>query len=114
LRSGNEHSKMARGANLIQGVVMRCLALAGTLLVVVTVAFGISAHAAPKAKAQSTRYCAMYKGGGENCGFLSLDQCRQSLAGNGGMCVVAAIQDPRIKNPAAVTPMNRRDEEDTE
>jgi hypothetical protein len=91
---------------------MRCLALAGTLLVVVAVPLGTSAHAAPKAKA--TRYCAMYKGGGENCGFLSLDQCRQSLAGNGGMCVVAAIQDPRIKNPAAVKPMNRRDEEDTE
>lgn len=65
-------------------------------------------------KSQPTRFCIQYRGGGENCGFLSMQQCVQSLAGDGGMCVVAAIQDPRIKKPAPVTPMSPRDEDDTE
>ena len=73
-----------------------------------------AAEAAPKAKAQQTRYCAQYRGGGENCGFLSFQQCQQALSGSGGICVVAAIQDPWIRKPAPVTPMNPRDEDDTE
>jgi hypothetical protein len=65
-------------------------------------------------KPQPTRYCLQYRGGSENCGFLSMQQCMRSLSGDGGMCVVAAIQDPRIKKPAPVTPMTARDEDDTE
>ena len=77
------------------------------------VALPLNAYAAPKAK--QTRYCIHYRnGGGENCGFLSMQQCLQALSGDGGMCVVAAVQDPRIKRPAPVAPMNPRDEDDTE
>ncbi len=94
---------------------MRCLAVAGALLAFTAVALTAPpSSAAPKAKAQATRYCAQYRGGGENCGFLSMQQCQQSLSGNGGMCVVAAIQDPRIKRPAPVQEMSPRDEDDTE
>lgn len=92
---------------------MRCLAVAGSLLVFTAIALPV-ASAAPKAKAQPTRYCAQFRGGGENCGFLSMQQCRQAIAGDGGMCVIAAIQDPRIKNPSPVTDMTPRDEDDTE
>lgn len=92
---------------------MRCLAVSGAFLAFTAIALpALPASAAPKAKAQPTRYCAQYRGGGENCGFLSMQQCQQSLSGNGGMCVVAAIQDPRIKKPAPVTPMSPRDEDD--
>ncbi len=87
---------------------MRCF----TIITLLAVAVPTLADAAPKS--QPTRYCAQYRGGGENCGFLSMQQCREALAGNGGMCMVAAIQDPRIKNPAPVTPMSPRDEDDTE
>lgn len=71
------------------------------------------ATAAPNAKAQAARYCAMYRGGGENCGFSSMEQCRQSLAGSGGMCVVVQSA-PQPKKLAPVTPLTPRDAEDTE
>ena len=83
------------------------LAMVALLLSIVAPTLG---YAAPKA--QPTRYCAQYRGGGENCGFLSWQQCQQSIAGSGGLCVVAAIQDPRIKKPAPVKPMSPRDEDD--
>jgi Protein of unknown function (DUF3551) len=92
---------------------MRCLAVAAAFLIVVTVPLGTPAYAAPKAKQQGTRYCAMYRGGGENCGFSSLEQCRQSVAGNGGVCMVAPMQDMRAKNPAPFKGLTPREEDDT-
>ena len=85
---------------------MRCLAVAGAFLIVVTLPLATPLHAAPKAKQQGARYCAMYRGGGENCGFFSLQQCQQAVAGNGGMCMVAPMQDMRAKNPAPYKGMN--------
>ena len=46
------------------------------------------ADAAPFA----TRYCAKYKGGAENCGFYSFNQCLAAVSGVGGICIVAPIQ----------------------
>ena len=82
------------------------------MITLLAVAVPATGYAGPKS--QGTRYCAQYRGGGENCGFLSMQQCRAALSGNGGMCMVAAIQDPWIKKPAPVTPMTARDEDDTE
>ena len=45
----------------------------------------------------ATRFCAQYKGGAENCGFYTFNQCLASLAGNGGVCVQAAYQGDVIR-----------------
>ena len=44
-----------------------------------------------------TRYCAQYKGGAENCGFYSFQQCLASLAGNGGVCSIAPLQTEIVR-----------------
>jgi Protein of unknown function (DUF3551) len=57
----------------------------GALGVLVSVA----ANATP-AKAQNYPWCAQYGGGfggASNCGFVSYDQCMQTLSGMGGFCV---------------------------
>jgi hypothetical protein len=69
---------------------MRLLALAG--------AFGLALAAnaqvaTPADAAPFTRFCAQYRGGGENCGFYSFRQCLAGLSGSGGQCVVAPIQE---------------------
>ncbi len=38
------------------------------------------------------RYCAQYRGGGENCGFYTFNQCLAAISGAGGLCIVAPIQ----------------------
>ncbi len=97
---------------------MRFLAVtAAFALALIAAATAVAPANAAKAKtkAQPTRYCAHYLGGGENCGFFSMQQCQQALSGSGGMCVVAAQQDVRPKGKLApVTPLSPRDEDDTE
>ena len=43
---------------------------------------------APQAQAQYAPWCAFYSDSmsGENCGFVSLEQCRAEVRGIGGMC----------------------------
>lgn len=69
---------------------MRLLALAGAcgLALVATSQIAITtAEAFP-----GQRYCLQYRGGGENCGFYSFNQCLAALSGNAGMCMVAPLQ----------------------
>jgi len=48
---------------------------------------------------QSARWCAIDNvGGGTNCGFVSIDQCRASISGVGGVC------EPRQVVPANLSP----------
>ena len=69
---------------------MRLLALAG--------AFGLALVANSQIVTQAEagplgpRYCAQYRGGGENCGFYSFNQCLAAISGVGGMCIVAPMQ----------------------
>jgi hypothetical protein len=69
---------------------MRYLALAGALgLAAISLASGVTpANAGP----YGPRYCLQYKGGGENCGFYTFNQCLAALSGNAGMCMVAPWQ----------------------
>jgi hypothetical protein len=42
-----------------------------------------------EAKADPYRWCAEYggsRGGGTNCYFMTLGQCRAAISGNGGFC----------------------------
>ena len=45
----------------------------------------------------ATRFCAQYKGGAENCGFYSFNQCLAALSGNGGICTMAQYQGDVIR-----------------
>jgi len=74
---------------------MRLLAFAGVfgLAMVATGQLATQADAFPSA----TRYCALYKGGAENCGFYSFNQCLAALSGNGGICTGAPYQGDIIR-----------------
>jgi|GEM_PF-4010597 len=74
---------------------MRILALAGAfgLALLATTQIPAPAEAMPN----GTRFCAQYKGGAENCGFNSFNQCLAALAGNGGICTMAAYQGDAIR-----------------
>lgn len=42
-----------------------------------------------EAKADPYRWCAEYgggRGGGTNCYFVTIEQCRAAISGNGGFC----------------------------
>ena len=69
---------------------MRLLAIAGAL----GLALVANAQTATQADAGSygPRYCAEYRGGGENCGFYTFNQCLEAVSGVGGMCIVAPMQ----------------------
>ena len=48
-------------------------------------------------------WCAMYSGdggGGTNCGFLTLEQCRATVSGIGGSCVRNQFYNPGRQTPA--------------
>jgi uncharacterized protein DUF3551 len=61
---------------------------------------------APAAKAEITYpWCAQYgeDGGGRNCGFATIEQCRAALSGNGGYCEQNAMYRP--ETTGSVTPL---------
>ena len=47
----------------------------------------------------NTRWCAQYagggRGGGTNCGFFTLEQCRATVSGIGGFCVINQFYNPK-------------------
>src|SRR5262245_8143076 len=56
------------------------------------------------ASGQSAKWCAINSvGGGTNCGFVSMDQCRASISGVGGVC------EPRQVVPANLSPAAKAD-----
>ena len=73
---------------------MRVFALAGALL---ALAAALPAATPADANSSATRYCAKYKGGAENCGFYSFNQCLAALSGNGGICELAPYQGDIIR-----------------
>jgi len=73
---------------------MRLLALAGAI----GLALAANAQTVTQADAAPfARYCAQYKGGAENCGFYTFNQCLAALAGNGGICTLATYQGDFIR-----------------
>ena len=48
------------------------------------------------AKADPYAWCAEYgggRGGGRNCYFITLEQCRWAISGNGGTCAINPFYD---------------------
>ena len=85
---------------------MRLLALAGAAGLTLAATAGATGLAlvaagqmitAANAMPFATRYCAQYRGGGENCGFYSFNQCLAAVNGVGGACIVAPWQDEVVR-----------------
>jgi hypothetical protein len=58
-------------------------------LVFAAAAMLIASSAIGEARADPYRWCAEYgggRGGGTNCYFVTLEQCRAAISGNGGFC----------------------------
>jgi hypothetical protein len=53
------------------------------IIIAFSTAIVVAASAGP---AMAARYCAIYTGGGINCGFFSLQQCQSAVRGAGGHC----------------------------
>jgi Protein of unknown function (DUF3551) len=81
-------------------MIMAALALAGAGLLIQT----------PAARAEITYpWCAQYgeQGGARNCGFVTLEQCRAAISGNGGYCDANSMYRPGVE-PAPAPRRPRR------
>jgi Protein of unknown function (DUF3551) len=81
-----------------------------TLVALLFVMFGSFAETA---KADPYRWCAQYGGntggGGTNCYFLNLEQCRAAISGSGGYCVPNSFYDGRpVVTPEDASQRKRR------
>jgi len=80
----------------------------------VVFAFIIAAGGASNLKADPYRWCAEYGGGeggggGSNCYFVTLDQCRAAISGNGGFCRENGFYDGRpVTAPGSAIPRSRK------
>jgi hypothetical protein len=72
---------------------MRAFAGAFGLAIAVAAQLATPADAGPL----GPRYCAQLRGGGENCGYYTFNQCLASISGVGGYCYVAPIQAQLIE-----------------
>ena len=67
------------------------IAIAATLFAAATMNAATSA-----ARADPYRWCAQYSSkGARNCYFVTLEQCRAAIAGNGGFCEPNTFYDGR-------------------
>jgi Protein of unknown function (DUF3551) len=46
------------------------------------------------------KWCAVESGGGTNCGFVTIEQCRATISGSGGSCEPKQVIPPNL-SPAA-------------
>ncbi len=79
----------------------------GKALFGLTVAAGLAAWlfaAAGTANANPYKWCAFYSGGrdggGTNCGFVTIEQCRATIAGIGGSCGLNPFYTGSEQRPA--------------
>jgi Protein of unknown function (DUF3551) len=52
------------------------------------------------ASADPYKWCAVESGGGTNCGFVTIEQCRATISGMGGTCEQKQVVPPNL-SPAA-------------
>jgi hypothetical protein len=71
---------------------MRALAGAFCLAILAASQLVTPAEAGPL----GPRFCAQLRGGGENCGYYTFNQCLASISGVGGYCYVAPIQTQAV------------------
>src|ERR1700686_1395739 len=71
-----------------------------TLLGAVVVAAASMFFAVGVASADPYKWCAVESGGGTNCGFVTIEQCRATISGRGGFCEPKQVVPPNL-SPAA-------------
>ena len=73
------------------------LTVLATLALTAPAALSISPAGAYDMPYDPYPWCAMYSGdggGGTNCGFLTIQQCRETVSGIGGSCVRNQFYNP--------------------
>jgi hypothetical protein len=60
------------------------------------------------ATADPYKWCAIYRVGGSNCGFVTLEQCRATVSGIGGDCQPNQFYTGPDKTPATHTTPAKR------
>jgi hypothetical protein len=73
---------------------MNMRALAGAFCLAIVAASQLAAPA--QAGPLGPRFCAQIRGGGENCGYYTFNQCLASISGVGGYCYIAPIQTQAV------------------
>jgi hypothetical protein len=88
---------------------MRAVRLILFTLAVVTAASAVM----PAAQADPYKWCAQYGGGrgggGRNCGFVTYEQCMQTIQGMGGFCERNAFYTGPEERPARRSRKHRDD-----
>jgi hypothetical protein len=79
--------------------VMITSALTHALIAAATGLLALSAFASSPAAADPYRWCAVYGTSGDdngtNCYFVTIEQCRAAVSGNGGFCAPNNFYDGR-------------------
>jgi hypothetical protein len=93
-------SKGQQYACTLESVMLRRFVTAIVTVVFVDISFGATASADPY------KWCAVYGGrggGGTNCGFVTLEQCRAAISGLGGDCEINQFYTGPNEKPAKRT-----------
>jgi hypothetical protein len=70
--------------------------IAGIVVVAASTCFSVGA-----ASADPYKWCAVESSGSTNCSFVTIEQCRATISGNGGLC------EPKQILPASLSPAAR-------
>jgi len=82
--------------SLLEGAALRRFIIAIIAVAVLAISFGATASADPY------KWCAVYgsRGGGTNCGFVTLEQCRAAISGLNGDCEINQFYTGPDEKPA--------------
>src|SRR5262245_28550103 len=84
-------------------IVLAGSSLLGTGIASAEYSFGVEGYWQRRGReyglhCDNTRWCANYDSargmGGQNCGFFTLEQCRATVSGIGGFCVINQFYNP--------------------
>lgn len=76
-----------------------------TFIIAAAALAAVAAVPSSAVRADPYKWCAIYAGpggdSGTNCGFVTLAQCRETISGIGGVCVLNQryTGDPRSRRP---------------
>jgi hypothetical protein len=92
------------------GVLERAMFRRFILAIIAVAAFGIM-FGATGASADPYKWCAVYNmlGGGRDCGFVTIEQCRATISGIGGDCELNQFYTGPNEKPAKRTRKRRHD-----
>jgi hypothetical protein len=81
-----------------------------TVVFMTTIAVTVAASSLPSSAVVIYPWCASYggrMGGGQNCGFVTFQQCQATRAGNEGFCNPNPFYEPYPPPPTYSPPIRR-------